>query len=112
MNYAGFVAANVLRGDVAVCHAADMVNPGPSRMLLDVRSPKEFRAGTIPGSINMPVDTLRTRVTELPRDKELLVFCQAGLRGYIACRILSQHGLACLNLSGGYKSYLLGIDRV
>jgi len=105
INYAGFVAANVLRGEVSVCHVPDVVNPGPNRVVLDVRTIPEVQQGTIPGSIHIPVDDLRTRLGELPKDKEILAFCQVGLRGYLACRILSQNGFTCRNLSGGYKTY-------
>jgi NADPH-dependent 2,4-dienoyl-CoA reductase/sulfur reductase-like enzyme/peroxiredoxin family protein/rhodanese-related sulfurtransferase/TusA-related sulfurtransferase len=105
VNYAGFVAANVLRREVRLCHTADVVNPGPHQVLLDVRTAPEVQQGTIPGAIHIPLDELRSRLGELPRDKEILAFCQVGLRGYLACRILSQNGLACRNLSGGYKTY-------
>jgi len=105
VNYAGFVASNVLCGDMPLCHTDDMLNPDDHRLLLDVRSPIEVKAGTIPGAVNIPVDDLRERLQELPRDKELLVFCQVGLRAYLACRILHQKGFACRNLTGGYKTY-------
>ena len=105
VNYAGFVASNVLAGDVALCHVADVTSPRPDQVLLDVRTPGEVEAGTIPGARNIPVDELRTRLAELPKDKEILAFCQVGLRGYLACRILSQNGFKCRNLSGGYKTY-------
>ena len=105
VNYAGFVGANVLRGDVGLCHAADAAQARPDQAILDVRSATEFNAGAIPGALNIPVDALRARLAEVPRDKELLVYCQVGLRGYLACRILTQHGFACRNLSGGYKTF-------
>ncbi|MGE5293482.1 MAG: FAD-dependent oxidoreductase [Solirubrobacterales bacterium] len=105
INYAGFVAANVLRKEAPICHVADVMNPGPKQMLLDVRTTPEVQQGTIPGSMHIPLDELRNRLGELPRDKEILTFCQVGLRGYLACRILSQNGIACRNLSGGYKTY-------
>lgn len=105
VNYAGFVAANVLRGDVRLCSVDEMLNPREDQKLLDVRTPAEVQAGTIPGAVNIPVDALRDRLNELPRDKEYLVTCQAGLRGYVACRIMSQRGYRCRNLSGGYKTY-------
>jgi NADPH-dependent 2,4-dienoyl-CoA reductase/sulfur reductase-like enzyme/peroxiredoxin family protein/rhodanese-related sulfurtransferase/TusA-related sulfurtransferase len=105
VNYAGFVAANVLRKEVGVCHVPDVVNPGPTQLLLDVRTTPEVQQGTIPGSIHIPIDELRGRLGELPKDKEVLAFCQVGLRGYLACRILSQNGVACRNLTGGYKTY-------
>ncbi|MCE5278762.1 MAG: DsrE/DsrF/DrsH-like family protein [Planctomycetaceae bacterium] len=105
VNYAGFVAANALKGDVALCHYADVAAPRGDQMLLDVRTPEEVRGGTIAAAANIPLDDLRERLSELPRDKEILAFCKVGLRGYLACRILKQHGFACRNLSGGYTTY-------
>ena len=105
INYAGFVAANNLRGDVGLCHVGEILHPRTDQQLLDVRTPAEVEAGSIPGAINIPVDELRGRLYELPKDKELLVSCQVGLRGYLACRILKQNGFQCRNLSGGYKTY-------
>jgi len=105
VNYAGFVAANVIDGDVKLCHTDDVTSPRGDQVLLDVRTPEEVEAGTIPGAVNIPLDELRGRLDELPEDKELLVFCAAGLRAYLACRILEQKGFACRNLTGGYKTY-------
>ncbi len=105
VNYAGFVASNILNGDAAICHVADVENPAQNQKLLDVRTPAEVQAGTIPGAVNIPLDDLRARLDELSKDKEILVFCQVGLRGYLACRILTQNGFKCRNLSGGYKTY-------
>ena len=105
VNMAGFVAANALRGDVKLCHVADVVNPAPHCKLLDVRTPGEVAAGTIPGSKNIPVDELRERLGELSKEKEYLVFCKVGQRGYLACRILTQNGFKCRNLTGGYTTY-------
>ena len=105
VNYAGFVAANALRGDVKLCHVEDVVKPTSHQQLLDVSTPDEVSAGTIPGAKNIPVDELRDRLGELSKDKEHLVFCRVGLRGYLACRILSQKGFACRNLTGGYTTY-------
>ena len=104
VNYAGFVAANALKGDVKLCHVKDIEAPD-GRLLLDVRTPAEFDVGTIPDALNIPLDDLRDRLGELPKDREILVFCQVGLRGYLACRILSQNGFDCSNLTGGYKTY-------
>jgi len=105
INYAGFVATNVLDGDMTLCHADDLVTPKDDQVLLDVRTPREVKRGTIAGAVTIQVDELRERLGELPRDKEILVFCQVGLRGYLACRILAQHGFSCRNLTGGYKTY-------
>lgn len=105
VNYAGFVATSVLNGDMRICHAEQMLAPQPNQLLLDVRTPAEVQNGTIPGAVNIPLDDLRNRLGELPRDKEILAFCQVGLRGYLACRILTQNGVACRNLTGGYKTF-------
>ncbi len=104
-NYAGFVASNVISHDMPLCHAQDAMAPEDTQLLLDVRTPAEVQAGTIPGAVNIPVDQLRDRLDELPKDKELLAFCQVGLRGYLATRILQQNGFNCRNLSGGYKTF-------
>ena len=70
----------------------------------------EGRRDSVP-AVHVPVDDLRARLAELPKDKELLVFCQVGLRGYLACRILSQSGIACRNLTGGYTTYRAATGR-
>ncbi|MCL5103091.1 MAG: FAD-dependent oxidoreductase [Armatimonadetes bacterium] len=105
VNYAGFVASNVIKGDARICQVEDVHDPREDQFLLDVRKPFELASGTIPGAVNIPLDKLRDRIVELPRDKELLVFCQVGLRGYVACRMLSQKGFNCRNLTGGIKTY-------
>jgi NADPH-dependent 2,4-dienoyl-CoA reductase/sulfur reductase-like enzyme/rhodanese-related sulfurtransferase len=107
VNMAGFVAANVLRGDVRLWEPEEVAALSPQQALLDVRTAEEFRKGTIPGAMGVPVDDLRSRMAELPKEKELLVFCEVGLRGYIAARMLTQHGFRVRNLSGGYQRYLI-----
>jgi len=79
-------------------------------VLLDVREPEEREAGFIPGSINIPLDQLRERLGELPAGKEIVVYCQVGLRAYLAARILAQHGRRVRNLSGGYRTYRAVIE--
>ena len=106
VNFLGFIAANLLRGDIRHCHTSDVVSPGPDQTILDVRGSKEFQEGQIPGAVNIPVDDLRERLPGLSKDKEYLVHCQVGLRGYLACRILTQHGFKCRNLTGGYLTYI------
>jgi NADPH-dependent 2,4-dienoyl-CoA reductase/sulfur reductase-like enzyme/rhodanese-related sulfurtransferase len=101
INMAGFVAANTLRGDVDTIHA-DQLN---DIFVLDVRDPDEFDAGAVPGAALIPLPELRNRYTELPRDRTIACYCQAGLRGYIAARILAQLGYQVRNISGGYKTY-------
>jgi NADPH-dependent 2,4-dienoyl-CoA reductase/sulfur reductase-like enzyme/peroxiredoxin family protein/rhodanese-related sulfurtransferase/TusA-related sulfurtransferase len=105
VNFAGFVAANVLRGDVKICQAADLLDPAPNTRILDVRTPEEFAAGTIPGAKNIPGDDLRDRLNELSKDVEYLVVCRVGVRAYLACRMLMQNGFNCRNLTGGYITY-------
>lgn len=109
VNMAGFVAANWLRGDHPQIEIMSVLNlPADRRpLLLDVRTPDEFNAGNIPGATNIPVDDLRARLSELPRDREIAAYCQVGQRGYLATRILQQAGFNVKNISGGYKTYLL-----
>jgi len=107
INMAGFVAANVLRGDMALWEPEELAGLTDAQLLVDVRTFKENAQGTIPGSVCAPVDELRDRLEDLPKDKELLVFCQVGLRGYVAARILAQHGYRVRNLSGGYRRYAM-----
>jgi peroxiredoxin family protein/TusA-related sulfurtransferase/rhodanese-related sulfurtransferase len=80
--------------------------------LLDVRTADEFALGTIHSAVNIPIDELRGRMEEIPRDKRVIVFCGIGLRGYVACRILSQHGFNMVeNLSGGIKTWEFAIQK-
>jgi len=104
VNMAGFAAANVLRGDVELWEPEELPLL-TDQALIDVRTEDEFRGGHISGALNIPVDSLRDRLKQLPRGKELLVYCQVGLRGYVACRILTQRGLRARNLSGGFKRW-------
>lgn len=109
VNMAGFVAAGLLRGehpqvDVETVVAARTTQ---ERYLVDVRTPEEFTAGHIPDAINIPIDELRTRLDELPHDREIAAYCQVGQRGYLATRILRQNGFNAVNVSGGYKTYRL-----
>ena len=105
VNYIGFVASNVTTGEMPICHVDEVVRPTANQKIIDVRTPAEFKMGTIHGSINIPLDELRNRLDEIPKDKELLVLCQVGLRGYLACRILGQQGYSARNLTGGYMTY-------
>jgi NADPH-dependent 2,4-dienoyl-CoA reductase/sulfur reductase-like enzyme/rhodanese-related sulfurtransferase len=116
VNMVGFVAANLLRGDHPQANIEDVgFESAETRpFLLDVRMPSEFAAGTIPGAVNVPVDELRERLAEIPKDRRINVFCQVGQRGYIATRILRQKGFDAVNLGGGYKTYQLfaGLKRI
>ncbi|MGI5839556.1 MAG: CoA-disulfide reductase [bacterium] len=107
VNMAGYVAMNILKGDNPVIHWDEIASLDPAKTaLLDVRTPEEVEEGTIPGSINISLDQLRERLTELPRDKEIVVFCRVGLRAYIAARLLTQSGFTAVrNLSGGWLTF-------
>jgi len=106
INMAGFVAENILRGKVKIAQWRDINPKDSSTTLLDVRTADEYSLGTIPGSINIPLDSLRSRIAELPKDKPVIVNCAVGLRGYLAYRILVQHGFTDVrNLSGGFKTW-------
>jgi NADPH-dependent 2,4-dienoyl-CoA reductase/sulfur reductase-like enzyme/rhodanese-related sulfurtransferase len=109
VNMAGFVAAGLLRGDHPQMAIDEFLALPPEQrpLLLDVRTPDEFAAGHIPGARNIPVDDLRSRLAELPRDCTIAAYCQVGQRGYLATRILLQRGFPAVNLSGGYKTYQL-----
>lgn len=106
INMAGFVASNHLKGDTLLCHAAEVQAHNPHQQVVDVRNGPELdKLGRIPDALHIPLDELRDRLHELPRDKELLISCQVGLRGHVACRLLSQHGFKVKNLSGGFKTW-------
>jgi rhodanese-related sulfurtransferase len=105
VNLAGMVAANVLRGDVSVAKWSDLART--DALLLDVREEEEFRHGAIDGTINIPLDQLRSRLCDLPRNRPIWVNCARGHRSYYAVRILQQNGFAAHNLSGGYNTWEL-----
>jgi NADPH-dependent 2,4-dienoyl-CoA reductase/sulfur reductase-like enzyme/rhodanese-related sulfurtransferase len=103
INMSGFVADNILQKRLRIIYWNEVADISPDDLLLDVRSPEEFAKGTIPGAVNLPVDELRGRINELPKDKYIYIFCQIGLRGYLAQRILLQNGFEKVqNISGGY----------
>ncbi len=111
VNYAGFVANNVLTGDSKIYHAAEAIKRSDNQKLIDVRNEEEVAMGTIHGAKNIPLPSIRENLDQFSKDKEYLIFCQVGLRGYLACRILEHHGIKCRNLSGGYKSYMMEIGQ-
>ena len=103
VNMAGFVAENILLDRLRVFYWNELDQLQPDDLLIDVRRKDEFEAGNIEGAINIPVDELRNRLHEIPSNKTLYIYCEAGLRGYLAQRILRQNGYeAVANLSGGY----------
>jgi NADPH-dependent 2,4-dienoyl-CoA reductase/sulfur reductase-like enzyme/rhodanese-related sulfurtransferase len=104
VNMAGFVAENILQKRLQVVPWTTVSTLGPDDLLLDVRTVKEFYSGHISDSVNIPVDDLRNHLYEIPKDKKVYIYCQIGLRGYLAQRILLQSGYpAVYNISGGYK---------
>jgi len=106
VNLAGMVAENVRNGDVAVAHYDEVAALDPATtVLLDVREPMELHDGVIPGSVHIPLGELRARMDELPKDKEIVVYCRSGQRSYYACRTLSQNGYRTRNLSGAYLTW-------
>lgn len=110
INMVGFVASNHLKRDTLLCHAAEVEARHPHQLVLDVRNGPELdKLGRIPGAMHIPLDELRGRLHELPKDKELLISCQVGLRGHVACRLLSQHGFKVKNLSGGFKTWQMAV---
>ena len=107
VNMAGFMIENIVTGKVKQFHH-DEVEALPrdgSVTLLDTRTPMEYARGKADGFINIPVDDLRERLSEIPKDKPVYVMCQSGLRSYLSCRILTQNGYDCYNFSGGYRFY-------
>ncbi|HEY3375557.1 MAG TPA: FAD-dependent oxidoreductase [Candidatus Aquicultor sp.] len=112
VNMAGYVASNILSGDVAVATWRDVDNIDPDHVaILDVRTSYEHKHdGNIKGALHIPVDDLRARMHELPKDKEIYVYCRVGMRAYIACRILKQNGYNVRNISGGFITYKAAHD--
>ena len=111
VNMAGFVADNILKGKMKVAQWRDIGKINLAKTtLLDVRTSEECSEGYIKGAMNIPLDELRSRIKEIPKEKDVLIYCAVGLRGYIASRILAQYGFSnVLNLSGGYTTYATAI---
>jgi NADPH-dependent 2,4-dienoyl-CoA reductase/sulfur reductase-like enzyme/rhodanese-related sulfurtransferase len=103
VNIAGMIAANVLRGDAPIVHW-DELDKEPVFML-DVRDPSEYRQDHIKGAVNIPLNELRDRMGEVPKDQEVWTYCFVGQRSYYASRALSQYGYHIKNLSGGFKTF-------
>ncbi|MFN8080634.1 MAG: FAD-dependent oxidoreductase [Kineosporiaceae bacterium] len=105
VNMAGFMASNILDGDLSVWHAADLdgaAETSPAAVLLDVRSPGEFARGHLPGAVNIAHTALRERLGEVPRGRPVKVYCASGFRSYLALRVLRQNGFDDVrSLSGG-----------
>jgi NADPH-dependent 2,4-dienoyl-CoA reductase/sulfur reductase-like enzyme/rhodanese-related sulfurtransferase len=114
VNMAGFVGSNVLRGDLEIIHPEELNldDEEVERLILDVRSKKEFDGGHLKGARNIPINGLRESVKNgvlgNGKGKKVLVYCQVGYRGYLGYRILKQNGFKVVSLDGGYKSVVEG----
>lgn len=106
VNMLGYYAENIIEGmvDTVQWHEVDEIIKAGG-VIIDVREEFELVTGTMPQFIHIPLGQLRNRLSEIPTNKKLYVTCQVGLRGYIACRILKEHGLDCTNIDGGIKTY-------
>jgi NADPH-dependent 2,4-dienoyl-CoA reductase/sulfur reductase-like enzyme/rhodanese-related sulfurtransferase len=105
-NVAGQVACNILAGDVEIVHWHELQKlQEDGAIIVDIREPHELAKGMINGTIHIPLDELRNSMTELPKDKMLILYCRAGLRSYIGYRLLKAYGYQVKSLSGGYLTY-------
>lgn len=107
INMLGFAAENIVSGKIKqfFWHDVEALPRDNSITLLDVRTVTEFKRGKIDGFINIPLDSLRSELDAIPKNKPVYVHCHSGLRSYIACRILQGHGYNCYNLAGGWRLY-------
>ena len=107
VNMLGFVAENIISGKLKQFFWSDVddLPRDGSVTLLDVRTATEVSRGKIEGFIHIPLDQLRDRLGEIPREKPVYLHCHSGLRSYIACRILTGNGYDCYNLAGGWRLY-------
>lgn len=108
VNLAGMIAANVLRGDAHIAHWSELDKD--RIFLLDVRDPSEYKKGCVEGAVNIPLNDLRPRMAEIPKDQPVWSYCLVGQRSYYAARALSQYGYEIKSLSGGYITYLSNSD--
>lgn len=107
VNMLGFVGENIVTGKIKqfFWHDVKKLPRDGSATLLDVRTEAEVRHGKIDGFMNIPLDSLRERIGEIPKNKPVYIHCHSGLRSYIACRILAGNGYDCFNLAGGWRLY-------
>lgn len=113
INMLGFVAENIITGKIKQFFWNDVegLPRDGSITLLDVRTYTEVQRGKIDGFINIPLDSLREHILEIPKDKSVYVHCHSGLRSYISCRILIGNGYECFNLAGGWRLYESAINE-
>ncbi|MGF2414392.1 MAG: rhodanese-like domain-containing protein, partial [Ferruginibacter sp.] len=113
VNMAGFVAENILLERLKIFYWNEIENIQANDLLIDVRRKDEYDAGKIADAINIPVDEIRKRLDEIPKGKNIFIYCEAGLRGYLAQRILRQNGFNnVVNLSGGYHTWKISTDEM
>ena len=107
VNMLGFVAENIVSGKLKqfFWHDVENLPRDGCVFLLDTRTPYEVMNGKIDGFVNIPLDSLRQRINEIPKDRPIYVHCHSGLRSYLACRILTGNGYDCYNLAGGWRLY-------
>ena len=110
----GYVAGNILSGKMTPLYWRELKDIDTTKVtLIDVRTADEYALGTITGAINIPLDDMRDRLSEIPRDKQIWLFCGVGLRGYLASNILKANGYEDVrNLIGGYKTYKAATAKI
>jgi len=112
VNMAGFVAENILLERLKIFYWNEVANIKPADVLIDVRRKDEYDAGKIADAINIPVDEIRNRLEEIPKENTIYIYCEAGQRGYLAQRILRQNGFENVyNLSGGYHTWSVATEE-
>lgn len=111
---AGYVAGNILSGKMIPLYWRELRDADLSKLtLIDVRTPDEYSLGNIKGSINIPLDDMRGRLSEIPSDKPVYLYCGIGLRGYLASNILKENGFKDVrNLIGGIKTYKAAVAKI
>jgi NADPH-dependent 2,4-dienoyl-CoA reductase/sulfur reductase-like enzyme/peroxiredoxin family protein/rhodanese-related sulfurtransferase/TusA-related sulfurtransferase len=111
---AGYTAANIISGAMPVVYWREVWAMDKKKAcLIDVRTQEEYQLGTIDGAVNIPLDDLRGRINEIPKDRPVVLFCAIGLRGYLALRILAGRGYKNVrNLSGGYQLYCVATQKI
>lgn len=112
VNYAAFVAVNAMEGLTKIVRWDEVgLKRSGGAMLLDVRTPEEFELGHLPGAVNIPNTSIRDRLADVPRDRDILIYCGVGIRGYLAERILRENGYERVgNLAGGWKTWKAATD--
>lgn len=111
---AGYVAGNILSGKMKPIYWRQVKDATPGEfVLIDVRTPMEYAAGALPGAINIPLDSMRGRLADIPKNRPVVVYCGVGLRGYLASNILRLNGFDDVrNLIGGIKTYRTAVSAI